>query len=114
MAARSEFEAELFQKELYSRNPIRLEPLLFSGTDFERMQTYWWRGEDKEEYPEIPNSLPTERPPMRFGVKPKVLMPGEWAGYDYHYQDTLIELPQIDANSLVKPIYNEDNDIYRM
>jgi hypothetical protein len=51
---------------------------------------------------------------MRFGVKPKVLMPGEWAGYDYHYQDTLIELPQIDANSLVKPIYNEDNDIYRM
>jgi hypothetical protein len=55
------------------------------------------------DYDEVPFSEPILKPPLRYGVKPKVLIPGDWAGYDYGYQDITVELPVIDENTLVRP-----------
>jgi hypothetical protein len=156
------FESMQRQRERIVRQPTSFVGLELSGASFERMQSFWWQGEDKtvnltvagtehdigshiddpgftetephvwvdvhqvaddgsivtsrydgklladiEEHPEIPFSDRVHKPPLRPGVKPKVFIPGDWAGYDHGYNDITVELPAIDAGTLVIPKYEE-------
>lgn len=66
----------------------------------------WFEGKllaDKTIHSDIPFSQPVRYSPIRKGVAPKVMIPGDWAGVAYHFQDTTVELPKIDSELVFIP-----------